>query len=173
MLKMIVKLLKVLNSEAEPSQVSLAFSFAMILGLTPLFSLHNILILLLVLILRVNLSAFILGCAFFSGLAYILDPIFHLIGLNVLMTSGLEALWSTLYQSTFWRLERFNNSIVMGSFLFSIILFIPVHLLSKKMILKYREKVLDKIRKTKVMQTLKGSRLYQLYTSSTEIGDEG
>ena len=124
MIKMIAKFLKVLNSETEPGQISLAFCLAMILGLTPLMSLHNLLVILLVLLVRVNLSACILGWVFFSGIAYILDPLFNLIGLAVLTSQGLEGLWTSLYNITLFRLAKFNNSIVMGSLLFSLICFI-------------------------------------------------
>ena len=74
MIRAIIKLLRVLNSEAAPAQIGLALAFALIMGLTPLWSLHNLAVLLLVLVLRVNLSAFLLGTAVFSGLAYLLDP---------------------------------------------------------------------------------------------------
>ncbi len=77
MLKLIAKLLKVLNSDTDPSQISLAVCFSMIVGLTPFFSLHNLMILLLALFIRVNLSSFLLGLALFSGVAYLLDPLFH------------------------------------------------------------------------------------------------
>jgi uncharacterized protein (TIGR03546 family) len=96
MLKVIAKVLKVLNSETDPGQISLAFCLSMIAGLTPLFSLHNFLIFFLVLILRVNLSAFLLGTVFFSGVAYLLDPFFHWIGLTALTTGPLEGLWTAL-----------------------------------------------------------------------------
>lgn len=165
MLKLIAKLLKVLNSEADPSQISLAFAFSMIAGLTPLFSLHNLPVFLLVLILRVNLSAFILGFFLFSGLGYLLDPLFHLIGLKVLTAGSLEGLWTALYNSPLWRIERFNNSIVMGSLFFCILFFIPLHLLVKSMVIRYRQSVFEWVLKTKVMQILKGSRFYHIYQS--------
>ena len=81
MLQAIAKLLKVLNSESEPGQISLAVCLAMVIGLTPFYSLHNLLVLLLVFLLRVNVSAFILGFIVFSGAAFLLDPLFHNLGL--------------------------------------------------------------------------------------------
>ena len=101
MLTMIARLLKVLNSETEPGQISLALCFAMIAGLTPLFSLHNLFILLIVLIIRINISSFIMGSIFFSGIAYLLDPLFHSIGFAVLTAKTLETLWTSLYNITF------------------------------------------------------------------------
>ena len=161
MIKMIAKFLKVLNSETEPGQISLALSLAMILGLTPLMSLHNLVVILLMLVVRVNLSACILGWLFFSGFAYILDPLFNLIGLAVLTSKGLEGLWASLYAITIFRLAKFNNSIVIGSFFFSLVFFIPLYLISNQGIRKYRVYVLEWVKKTRLMKAFKANKLYQ------------
>ena len=170
MIKMIAKFLKVLNSETEPGQISLAFSLAMILGLTPLMSLHNSVVILLMLLVRVNLSACILGWVFFSGIAYILDPLFNLIGLAVLTSKGLEGLWTSLYNITLFRLAKFNNSIVMGSFLFSLIFFIPLYLLFNQIIRKYRVYVLEWVQKTRLMKAFKANKLYKAYQAVSGWG---
>jgi len=163
MIKLFAKLLRVLNSETEPGQISLGFCFALIAGLTPLLSVHNVFVLLLVFMLRVNLSAFLMGLALFTGIAYLLDPLFHQLGLAVLTASSLESLWTSLYQSVWWRLEHFNNSIVMGSLAFSVVLFVPVLLLSNLLIRRYRQHILAWVQKTKIMQMFKASKLYQAY----------
>ena len=154
MIRAAYKLLQVISSETEPGQISLGFAFALIAGFTPLISLHNVLVLFLILILRVNLSAFFLGLAVFSGVAYLLDPVFHRIGLAVLTAGPLEGLWTTLYNSTPWRLEQFNNSIVMGSLIVSLLLFVPLYLVSNRLILKYREHFLAWVQKTKLAHVL-------------------
>jgi uncharacterized protein (TIGR03546 family) len=167
MIGTIAKILKVLNSESAPGQISLALSFALIIGLTPLYSLHNLLVLLLVLFLRVNLATFIVGWVFFSGVAYVLDPIFHRIGLTLLTAASLEGLWTSLYNILVFRFSKFNNSIVMGSVLFSLIFFLPVYLLSNILINKYRDHILAWVRKTRLMKLLKGSKLFQAYETVT------
>ena len=163
MIEIIAKLLKALNSETEPGQISLGLCLGMIAGLTPLISLHNLLILLLVLLLRVNLSTFILACGLFSGVAYLLDPLFHWIGLSILRSSSLEGLWTALYNISLCRLEKFNNSIVMGSLVFSVVLFVPVCLISNLAIRRYRDHVLVWVRKSRIVQALKGSGFYATY----------
>jgi uncharacterized protein (TIGR03546 family) len=165
MVNSILKLLKVLNSEAEPGQISLALCFGMIAGFLPFFSVANLIILLIVLLVRVNLSAFILATAFFSGVAYVLDPVFNRIGLVVLTASPLQGLWTAMYNSTFWRLQKFNNSVVMGSFLCSLAAFVPAVLLFNVLIRKYRERVLTWIKRTKIVQALTASRWYEMYRS--------
>jgi len=170
MLRAILKLLHVLNSEAEPGQISLALAFGLITGFTSLWSLHNLLVLLLVLVLRVNLSAFLLGTAVFSGIAYLLDPAFHRVGLAALTAQPLEAVWIALYNSTLSRIERFNNSIVMGGLIASLISFVPLLLLSNGLIRRYREHVLAWVRKTRIMRAIQATKFYDLYRSVSGWG---
>jgi uncharacterized protein (TIGR03546 family) len=170
MLKMIAKLLKVLNSDADPSQISLAIGFALISGLLTFFSPLNLLVLLIVFLLRVNLSAYFLGTAFFAGIAYLLDPLLHRIGFALLTAETLEGLWTALYQSTLWRIQRFNNSVVMGSLAFGVLCFVPLVLLSNALIRRYREHVLAWVRKTRLMQAFTASKFYDLYSKVSGWG---
>ena len=170
MIRIIAKFLKILNSESDPVQISLAFCLAMIMGFTPLLSPHNLLVLLLVLLLRVNLSAFILGFGMFSGIAYLLDPLFHKIGLAILNVNSLENIWTVLYNSTIWRIERFNNTVVMGSLLFSLIFFVPLLLFSNQAINRYREHVFSWIQKTRVMKLFKATKFYRIYNTVSVWG---
>ena len=163
MIKMIANLLKILNSDADPSQISLALGFALISGLLPFFSPLSLLILLIVFLLRVNLSAYLLGTAFFSGVAYLLDPLLHRMGLAVLTAAPLEGLWTTLYNSTIWRIQRFNNSVVMGGLAFGILCFVPLVLLANALIRRYREHVLAWVKKTRLMQAFTASKFYDIY----------
>lgn len=164
MIRMLANLLKVLNSENEPAQISLAFCFSMLSGFLPFFSPVNLAILFIVFALRVNLSAYFLGTALFTGIAYLLDPLFHPIGLAVLTAPSLEGLWTAMYNSTIWRIQKFNNSIVMGSFIVGVILFIPLFLLSNALIRRYREHILKWVRKTPLMKMIMASNFYHIYT---------
>jgi uncharacterized protein (TIGR03546 family) len=165
MLRAAAKLLRAMNSETEPGQISLALCFAMVAGLTPLLSLHNLFVLLLVLVLRVNVSAFLVGLGVFSALAYPLDPLFHRVGLSVLRAGPLQGLWTSLYNSAPWRLERFYNTVTMGSLLVSLVLFIPLFLATNLAIRRYREHVMRWVERSRAMTFFKGTRFYRLYKS--------
>jgi len=165
MLEAIANLLKVLNSETEPGQISLALCLAMIAGFTPAFSPHNLLVLLLVLLLRVNLSAFGLGWAFFSAVAYLLDPLFHRIGMGILTAPALTGAWTGLYNTAWFRLDRLNNTVVMGSLLFSLAAFIPGYFLYNLLIRRYRDHILAWVRETRIMKAIAATRFYELYQS--------
>ena len=165
MIEAIANLLKVLNSETEPGQISLALCLSMIAGFTPALSVHNLIVLLLVLVLRVNLSAFGLGWAFFSGLAYLLDPLFHAIGLHLLTAPGLKPFWTDLYNTAWFRLDRLNNTIVMGSLALSLALFIPALILFNLLIRRYRMHILAWVKKTRIVQAMEASKFYAIYRS--------
>jgi uncharacterized protein (TIGR03546 family) len=170
MIELIAKMLKVLNSETDPGQISLAFCLAMVMGFTPLFSAHNLLVLLAALVLRVNLSTFSVVWIVLSAVAYALDPLFHKIGLAVLTAEGLKTMWTGLYNTAWFRPARLNNTIVMGSLLVSLAAFIPVFITIKVLVLRYREHLLAWIRKTRVMKFFKASKLYEVYQTISGFG---
>lgn len=165
MLRQLAKLLKVLNSDSEPGQIGLAFSLAMVAGFTPLMSLHNLLVLLLVLVLRTNLAAFMLGLVFFTSFAYLLDPLFHILGVQALTAEALNPMWTSLYNNSLARLANFNNTVVMGSLIISLLLFAPLLLTANLLIRKYRQHVLNWVNKSRIMHFFKASKFYGIYQS--------
>jgi uncharacterized protein (TIGR03546 family) len=95
---------------------------------------------------------------------------FHRLGLAVLTAPSLEGLWTALYNSTLWRVERFNNSIVMGSLLVSLAVFVPTVLLCNWAIRKYRERVVARVKQWRVVQALTATRFFQMYRSYSNLG---
>jgi len=164
-LTLLMKLLKALNSEASPSQISLAFVLAMIMGFTPLWSVHNLLVLLLALVLRINLTGFFLAFGVFSGIAYALDPWFIQAGEYLLTHADLKDFWTSLYVSDAWRVTRFNNTLTLGSLVVSLALALPAFLIFNFLIHQYRDKIFAWVQKSKLMQMLKANKFYGLYKS--------
>ncbi len=66
-IKLIAKLLKAMGSNASPRQVAWGFALGAIWGLTPFWSLHNLLVLIFILILKINLSAALMSLALFRS----------------------------------------------------------------------------------------------------------
>lgn len=170
MLEQFAKLLKALNSDSDPAQISLAFVLGMILGFTPLWSAHNLLILLLVCVLRINLSGFLLAFGVFSAFAYLIDPVFIVMGESLLNSNELKTIWTGLYQSDFWRLLHFNHTLTLGSLLVSIGLAAPLFFLFKWLIVKYRKNIMAWIEKSRLAKWIKASKFYELYQSLTDQG---
>ena len=163
-LEFLAKLVKILRSAASPGQIAGGFILGMIIGLTPLWSLHNLLILLLIIILNVNISMAILGFVVFSGIAYLFDPLFHNLGFLLLADiESLRGLWTAMYNVPVIALSRFNNTLVLGSLISAIILLAPIYFLSKKSVLAYRESVDPWFQKLKIVKALKGTKVYGIY----------
>jgi uncharacterized protein (TIGR03546 family) len=163
MLGMLANLFKALNSESSPMQVSIAVALGFIVGMTPIASPHNLILLFVVCVTRLNFTAFLLSISVFSLFSYLFDPIMNNIGSWVLTHPSLNEYWTSLYQSNVWRVTRFNNTLVMGSFILSIVLSVPVIFLSRWLINTYRERVMKVILKWKIVQIFQASKFYKLY----------
>ncbi|HYW02448.1 MAG TPA: TIGR03546 family protein [Gammaproteobacteria bacterium] len=163
MLRLVARFLKVLNSEADPGQIALALCLAAIFGLTPLWTAHNLLVLLLVLVLRVNLSSFLVGWAVFSALGYLLDPLFDRVGFALLTAGPLHGMWTAFYGTVAGRITRFNNTVELGSVVISLALFPVIFLLARALVLRYRASVRAWVQHSRLMTLLRASRLYHVY----------
>jgi uncharacterized protein (TIGR03546 family) len=170
MIQQVVGLIRLMHSETDPRQISLGFSLGMIPGLTPFMSLHNILVLLVLLFIRANISAAILSWAVFSLLAFALDPLFHLLGLFLLTDVGpLQGVWTSLYNAPIIPYTRFNNSVLMGSLIFSLLAFYPVYWGGKIMVMKYRETMMERLNRLKIVHVFRASSLYKWYSRYSKL----
>lgn len=165
MIGQIAKLLAAMNSESSPRQLAVGVAFGMVVGLTPTLSLHNAVILLLVYCLRVNVSAFFIAAAAFGGLGLATAGAFSAFGESLLNDPAFADSWTALYQITLLKLAHFHHTLTLGSLLASIALFIPVYFIAKWLIESYRHVFQAFIEKFKVIQALKSSRFYQIYSS--------
>lgn len=148
-------LLRILHSNDDPRQAAMGMALGMVAGLTPLFSLHNLVVLLLLCILRINLASLLFSLGIFSAFAYLLDPLSHQLGLTVLQLSSLQGLWTEMYNNAFWRLTNFNNTIVLGSLIIALLLFYPLYRLLAWAIVRYRERAMVYIKKWRLEKLFK------------------
>jgi len=162
-LKLLQALVKALNSEGTPFQVAAGIAMGACLGLTPIGSLHNVVIVLLALILNLSLAGFSLGWALFVPLGFALDPVFDRIGHALLDSASLAPLWTALTNVPVVPFTNFNNTIVLGSLVFWIAVFVPILLLAKWAVAKYRVSVYEKLKRTRVFQAVTASKLFQVY----------
>lgn len=167
---LVVDLFKILRSAASPGQIAGGFILGMIIGLTPLFSLHNLLVLLLIIILNVNIGMAIFSFTLFSLFSFLLDPLFHNFGFYILVEiTSLRSLYIDMYNVPVLALSKFNNTVVMGSFVTSLILLIPMYFFMKRFVVIYREKLDPKIEQLKIVKALKATKLYQLFDKAGRL----
>jgi uncharacterized protein (TIGR03546 family) len=170
-LKLLAKLIKVLRSGESPGKIAGGFILGMIIGLTPIWSLHNLIVLILLIILNVNLGMAVFSFLLFSGFAYLIDPLFHSLGYWILVDiPALQGLWTTMYNTPVIGLSKFNNTVVMGSLVVSIIMLFPAYFAAKWFVIYYREHIDAKMQKWKIVQMVKSSKIYNLYEKIRNIG---
>jgi len=174
-LKIISKFIKAFRSGETPRQIALGFCCGFLLALMPFWTIQAILVFVLLILLNVNLAAgtvaFLLAAIFF--LPQLLDPVFHNIGYFILTgIPALQSFWEWLYNTPAGSLSRFNNTVVMGSFITGFILTIPVYFGITKLVVAYRSGLEERIKKLKVIQVITGSKAYKMYEKIRDIGGE-
>lgn len=169
LLKQLFALIKMLNSETGHNQIAAGIALGFILGMTPVFSLQAILVFLLIFVFRIQMGAAFLAAFFFKFAAYLLDPAFDAIGTQVLQADALQGLWTALYNMPIVPLTRFNNSIVMGSGVVTIVLSPFVFIGSKIAIIKYRATVVARFKQTRFWKAIQATSFYKWYYSYDKL----
>jgi uncharacterized protein (TIGR03546 family) len=163
MYSQLAQLLKILNSDASVNQISMAIVFALFVGLTPLLSLHCVLVFLIVCVTRVNLSVFFLALAGFSLVSLIINPLLVQIGESLLLESSLNAMWTALYQIDVFRLLRINHTLVLGGFSLALALSVPMFYLSRYLVNRYRQELMVWVNNLRLVKLLKTTNFFQDY----------
>ncbi len=169
LLKQIFGFIKLLNSDKGTNQIAAGLACGFVLGLTPVFSLQTILIILCLFFFRIQMGAAFIAAFFFKFGAFLLDPVFDWVGSQVLSANSLKGLWTTLYHLPVVPFTRFNNSIVMGSGVVALALLPVVFILAKKFVIAYRAKIVSKFEDTKFWKVVKATRFYQWYVKWEEF----
>lgn len=162
--KIFSKFIKALRSNDTPEQIAWGIALGTILGLTPFFTLQNIILIIFIVLIKVNLSAVIFSFILYSLIGYMLDPVFHALGFFVLVNVDfLQPMWIWLYNLPVAPFTRFNNTVVIGSLIIALILLIPHYLFFKRVVIKYRTSWNSAIQKWKITKIIKGNKLVRFY----------
>lgn len=163
LLKQLFQFIQLLNSEKGTNQIAAGIACGFILGMTPALSLQSLIVFILLLIFRIQMGAAFLSAFFFSFMAFILDPLFHQVGSFALSLESLKPFYTNLYNMPIIPFTRFYNTIVMGSGLISFLLAPLIFLMSQKLVIRYREKVVERFKQTKMWKAIKATSLYKWY----------
>lgn len=163
-LKFIRDFVNILRAGQTPAQVAGGFALGTVLGLSPMLTLQGALVWLILLVLDVNFSAAGVAMTLFSLIAFLLDPLFHWLGYQILVNvDALKGVWTWLYNAPVAPLTRFNNTVVMGSFVAALLLFVPVYAGMKQFVVAYRTHIHSRFEKWKIYQLLDRSSLLKWY----------
>ncbi len=169
LLKQIFNFFKLLNSDTGTYQIASGLTIGMFLGFSPFLSLQTLIVLLVLFFFRIQFGAAFLAAFFFKFIAFIIDPLADILGRVVLEAESLREIWVMLYNMPIIPFTRFNNSIVMGSFLVALILALPIFFLFKSFVIKYRETVVFRFKQTKFWKLFTATKFYNWYLTYDKL----
>lgn len=154
MIKSIVKLFAALNANTNPGEIAHAMACGLLLGFMPKNNLLWYLVLVFVLFVRINKPAYVLSLLVGASFAPLLDNMFDAIGYAVLTIPSLSACYGNLLDVPFVAFTKFNNTVVMGAFVFGIVLYGPVYWIARALIAMWRKNVVPVIARSKLAKAL-------------------
>jgi uncharacterized protein (TIGR03546 family) len=170
-IKLLSDFLKILRSGQTPRQIAGGFALGSLVGLSPTLTLQGLAIWFIILVLDVNLSAAILAFGLFSLIAFAFDPLFHSLGYFLLVDiEALKGVWTALYNAPIAPLTRFNNTVVLGSLVGALLLFVPVYTAMKRFVIAYRGRLHARVEQWKLYKIVSKSFIVQWYLRIRDWG---
>jgi uncharacterized protein (TIGR03546 family) len=162
-LKFLQSLVKTLHSDGTPTQIAGGVALGAALGLTPLMNLHNIVVIVLLAILNVSFGAGMVAWGVFVPIGFMLDPLFDRIGDSLLSMQRLQPMWTWMDNAPVFGLSNLNNTVVLGSVVGWLVLFLPVFIASRILVIKYRATLGAWFMRSKFYNAFAASQLYNVY----------
>lgn len=135
------KVLIAIHSKQSLGQLALGVSFGVLLGLLPKGFLA-VLVLIPLFFFDLNLAVAFFVAVLTTFLTPLLDPFLDASGAFLLLdVVWLQPLWLFLTDLPIVPYTRFNNTLILGSFVWGVLLMLPVFLVSKQGFFWYRNKV--------------------------------
>jgi uncharacterized protein (TIGR03546 family) len=163
LVKLIQSLFGALHSEGTPGQLAAGIALGSIIGLTPLVNIHNAIVFAAIVLLNVSFAGGMLGWALFVPIGFLLDPLFDWLGHALLLAPALRGMWTTFYNTPVVPLTNFNNTVVLGSLVFALLLFVPLFLAARWAVARYRVTIGERVRQSKLYRAVMASKVYNVY----------
>ena len=164
LLKLLQSLVRTLHSEGTPGQIAAGFALGAALGLTPLMSAHNLVVLALLAVLNISFAAGMLGWVMLVPIGFLLDPMFDRVGQRLLLeTPALRPFWTELDNTPLLALAGYDNTVVVGSVVGWLALFVPLFLIARAGVVAYRATLGERVRRSRIYTAVSASRVYNVY----------
>ncbi|MFA5140602.1 MAG: TIGR03546 family protein [Elusimicrobiota bacterium] len=169
-LSLLKSIVAALQGEDDPAYAAAGFALGAAWGLVPKDNLCSVLFVLAFFFLRIDKGMALASAALFTPLGFLLDGPAHSLGGALLSCGALHPLWTWLYNLPVLPLTRFNNTVVLGNLAIGALLFVPLFVLSKRGILRYRAAWRARAAQWRVVKALSGLRIVSLYLEWTRGG---
>ena len=154
MIAPVVKLFKALNTNSHPGEIAHAASIGILLGLVPKDNALWYILFVFFLFVRIHKGTLVLSILLGTLIAPFFDPLFDELGYTVLTFEAFKPAYGNLLELPFVAFTKFNNTIVAGSVTASLILYIPVYILTRFLVFIWRKFVAPALSQNKLVQVL-------------------
>jgi len=89
--------------------------------------------------------------------------VFDRIGADLLAAPSLRPLWTSWFNTPLVPYTNFNNTVVLGSLVCWLLLGIPLFLVSRWGVARYRATVAERVKRWRLYQLITASKLYSVY----------
>lgn len=157
-LKLVRNVLLALTGQTKPTELAGAVALGMMIAIIPKGNLIAQSLILLAFLLGINTALALAVAALFLLATPLTDRLADPIGYALLVKAeALRPAWTWLYNRPLLPWTAFNNTVVLGSTVLALLLYMPVYLAAKKLIEAYRERVVAVVSKWRVVQLVKAS----------------
>ena len=155
MLKAIAKLLGAISSNTRPGAIAHAVSCGVLLGFMPKDNLLWYILFIFILFMNIQRGAYALSILLGAAFTVFLDPLFDSVGYSILTVASVKPSYASLLDIPFVAFTKFNNTVVMGSFVCGVAAYIPLYVLARLFVWAWRKYLAEKVRKLKIAAVLK------------------
>ena len=155
MLKPLAKFIVALNGNMGRSQIAMAFSWGVLLGLLPAGNVFWIFLFVFSFFFRHHHASKALVMAIIKLFSGALAPLLDIAGWEFLHIESLHPFFTSLYNMPLVPLTGFNNTLVAGALVSGLLLWLPVFALVYLLIPYYRNAVVPVLRENKIMGSIK------------------
>lgn len=139
MIKYVTSFFKAINANAHPGDIAHAVALGLFLAILPKNNLTFTFLFFLSIFIRINKGAFFISFILLGFVTPFMDIIINNIGFWAVQLSFLRPIFIALENIPFVALFKLSNTMVLGGIIWGLILYIPVYILTRIIIAKYRK----------------------------------
>lgn len=139
MIKYVTSFFRAINANAHPGDIAHAVALGLFLAILPKNNLTFTFLFFLSIFIRINKGAFFISFILFGFVTPFIDVLINNIGFWAVQLSFLRPIFIALENIPFVALFKLSNTMVLGGIIWGLILYIPVYILTRIIIAKYRK----------------------------------
>ena len=139
MIKYVTSFFRAINANAHPGDIAHAVALGLFLAILPKNNLTFTFLFFLSIFIRINKGAFFISFILLGFVTPFMDILINNIGFWAVQLSFLRPIFIALENIPFVALFKLSNTMVLGGIIWGLILYIPVYILTRIIIAKYRK----------------------------------